>query len=221
MEIRVYLVVESPLIGSLLENVLASEPDFVIAGSASSPENVLSEILKLQPDIVLISANLPGKGALQLARSLSVANEEIKIMALGLTEHKERVIQLFESGIDGYVANHASTDQLVDAVKSLYKGRPKISPKITAALIKRVSELSDLIARYQTGIEPEFDRLTKRELQVLQLISQGYSNRRIADRLVISISTVKNHVHNILKKLEVDNRHDAAAYYALSRENHQ
>lgn len=100
-------------------------------------------------------------------------------------------------------------------MRDAHHDRARVPPRIAAALIDRVSELSDLLSRYQSGMSTELHVLTDREREVLEYIAQGYSNQKIAEILVIGVGTVKNHVHNILSKLEVKNREEAATYLAI------
>ncbi|MFN2197633.1 MAG: LuxR C-terminal-related transcriptional regulator [Anaerolineales bacterium] len=219
--IRVLLVIEIPLMGDVIAEVLEDEPDIHVVGTAATAQSALERLGQQDIDIVLVSTHLPNQEALQLTTAIAHNEPAIKVLALGVTENKERILQFVEAGADGYIRRGDSVDDLLVSIRAAEADRAQVSPKIAAALIERVAELSELLGRYQEGVNPDFEQLTSREVEVLELIAQGYSNQKIADHLFIEIGTVKNHVHSILKKLDVGNREDAAAYLAIVRHGEQ
>lgn len=217
-KIRVLLVNEIPLLANVIADVLDDEDDIAVVETVDNVQSALAFLQDDGIDIVLVSTRLPGDGALQLTRSVTEQDPEIKVLALGVAENTERILQFVEAGASGYIRSDHSVDDLLESIRAAQSDRAKVSPKVAAALIERVSELTDLLARYQAGVSTDFDELTPRELEVLDLVAQGYSNRKIADTLFIEVGTVKNHVHSILSKLEVGSREDAAAYLAIVRQ---
>jgi two-component system nitrate/nitrite response regulator NarL len=119
-----------------------------------------------------------------------------------------------EAGANGYVLKDNSVDELLTRIRVAYREKALVSPKIVAALMSRVTEWAQLFADIEAGISESAD-LTPREREILELIGQGLTNQEIADSLFIEVGTVKNHVHNILQKLDVSSRQDAAAYLAV------
>jgi len=160
------------------------------------------------------------KALIAQKRSFAIAEADpsVKVLVLGLGESKERVLRYVEAGADGYVLKNDSVDDLLRHIRAAQRGKALVSPKIAAALMSRVTELAQLFAEIESGISESAD-LTPREREILELIGQGLTNQEIADRLVIEVGTVKNHVHSILQKLDVSSRQDAASYLALIREN--
>jgi DNA-binding NarL/FixJ family response regulator len=214
--IRVLLVNEMRLVSNVIASVLEDESDIEVVGRVTSLDEALA--LATESDVVLVSTRLPDDGALKLTSAVAEADPSVKVLVLGLGESKERVLRYVEAGAKGYVLKNDSVDELLSRIRAAQRGRALVSPKIAAALMSRVTELAQLFADIESGINEAVD-LTPREHEILELIGQGLTNQEIADRLVIEAGTVKNHVHSILQKLDVSSREDAASYLALIKEN--
>ena len=143
---------------------------------------------------------------------LLAARPDLKIVALAVPELEPELMQWVEAGIAGYVTEDAELDDLVEAIRSAARGEAACSPKMTAALIRRIAVLSS-----QRKKTRPVDALTSREREVMALLEQGLSNKEIARRLSIQLSTAKNHVHNILEKLGATRRAEAVAEVASVR----
>lgn len=209
--IRILLVHEIRLMCSVVAAVLADEPDIEVIGHATTFDEAL--VRAPQSDVVLISTRLPDQGALKLTESIARDYPETRVLVLGLAEAEEEILRYVEAGASGYVLKDDSVDELLRNIRAVHSGEAVVSPEIAAALISRLSELSQLFAD-AFAIDQSAD-LTPREREVLGLLGEGLTNQEIADRLVIELGTVKNHVHNILDKLNVSSRRDAAAYLAI------
>jgi DNA-binding NarL/FixJ family response regulator len=214
--ISVLLVNEIQLMSNVLSAALEDEPDIRIVGCATSVEEALEKIRRHPVDIVLASTRLPQDGALRLVENLTTTDPTTDILVLGVSETKERVLQFVEAGASGYVAKDSSVEDLLEAIRVTSKGKALASPEITAALMDRLSTYAQMFADLETGVVEEAD-LTPRELDVLKLLGKNMTNQQIADELVIEVGTVKNHVHSILNKLNVNTRDEAATYLALIR----
>lgn len=212
--IRVLIVNEIRLMCNIISSVLDEEPDIEVVGCVTTVEQAQVRAQQEDVDVVLISTRLPNQGALSLTRSLSESAPLVNVLVLGLIEQKQEVLQYVEAGAIGYVLSNDSVDDLLAAIRTADKGKARVSPEIAAALMQRLYELSQQFASAApTSIESA--NLTPRELEILELLAQDLSNQEIADRLVIEVGTVKNHVHNLLNKLEVSNRKEAATYLAF------
>jgi RNA polymerase sigma factor (sigma-70 family) len=209
--IRVLLVNEIHLMSNVVAATLEDESDIQVVGSATTIEQALN--LAANCDVVLISTRLPNEGALELIRALNEQYPEVKSLVLGLAESEEEILQYIEVGARGYVLKDDSVQELLRNIRAASSGEAMISPEIAAALMNRVNELAQVFA--EAAAIPDAVDLTPREHEVLQLIGQDLTNQEIADRLVIEVGTVKNHVHRILQKLNVNSRQDAAAYWAV------
>jgi two-component system, NarL family, nitrate/nitrite response regulator NarL len=212
--IRVLLVNEIRLMCNILTAALEGEPDIQVIGCATSVPEALKKIQLLDVDIVLTSTRLPNNGALNLVEKLTTADPSTDVLILGVTEKKERILQFVEAGASGYVTKDSSIDDLIETLRATHKGKALVSPKITAALMERLSEYAQMFADLETGVVEEAG-LTPRELDVLKLLGKNLTNQEIAETLVIEVGTVKNHVHSILSKLNVNTRDEAATYLAL------
>lgn len=215
--IHVLLVNEIRLMCNVLIAALEDEPDIKVVGCATSIEEALDKINRQNVDVVLTSIRLPDQGALRLTETITQAHPSIDVIVLGVTEKKERVLQYVEAGAVGYVLKEDSMEDMVAAILAAQQGKALVSPKIAGALMERVSELAQMFADLETGVV-ETAGLTTRELEVLELLGKNLTNQEIADRLVIEVGTVKNHVHSILNKLNVNSRNQAATYLALIKQ---
>jgi two-component system, NarL family, nitrate/nitrite response regulator NarL len=175
-----------------------------LAGTAADGEASVAGARELGPDVVLVDLAMAGWD--QAVRAIVAAGDGARVVVLGVREVEDDVLACAEAGVSGYVTREASFDELVDVVESVARGESLCSPRISAVLLHRVTELS---ARERGPARA--DRLTPREAQIVDLIDEGLSNKQIAGRLSIELATVKNHVHSILEKLEVERRGEAAA----------
>jgi len=214
--IRVLLVNEIPLTCNAIASVLEEEADMTVVGCAHTPEEAL--VLGAGCDVALVNTDLGRARALELVYTLKEAAPKAQVLVLGLTESREQVLQFVQAGVTGYVLADDSVDDMILRIRSACEGHALVSPKIAGALMRRLSELARQATQPMAAAGTNGDggqELTPRELEILNLIAEGMSNRQIAEELVIEVGTVKNHVHNILQKLEVNSREDAAAYLAL------
>jgi DNA-binding NarL/FixJ family response regulator len=209
--IGVLIVNKSRLICSVISTVLKDEPDIYVVGVANSVNEVFNLIRTGNCDLALVSTNLPNNGAFELLRTLK-ASTAIKALVMGVAESEEVILRYIEAGAAGYVLREDSVDDLLKNIRAVYSGEALASPEITAALMAHIAELAELRPPNEYDTQ-EFADITPRESEVLDLIAEGLSNQEIADRLVIELGTVKNHVHSILQKLDVGSRQDAAMYW--------
>lgn len=209
--IRILVVHQTRLISSIISSVLDEEKDITVLGQATGSDEALERLQKEPCEIVLVAATLPENGALKITEAVAQMEKPPKALVIGLPKSKNAILQYVAAGASGYVLQEVSTERLLDHIRAVYDGKAIISPDIAAALMNHISELAQIST--QTDIDPSaYSELTPREREVLELIGEEYSNQQIADRLFIEVGTVKNHVHNILKKLDVSSRHEAAAY---------
>ena len=214
--IRVLLVNHIELLSNVIAAVLEDEHDMEVVGCATS----LDEAMNLAPesDVILVNTRRPDGAALRLFEAVTDADLPTKVLALGIAESKERIIQYVEAGAAGYVLKSDSVDDLLARIRGAHAGQVQVSPKIAAALMSRVTEYAQLWNQVEAGIG-EADALTPREQEILDLIGQGLTNQQIAGQLIIEVGTVKNHVHSILQKLDASSRHEAAATWAMVGED--
>ena len=216
--IRVIVVHQAKLIANIIASVLSEEPDIYVVGTAVTPEEALGKLERSNCNMVLAAATLPQNGALTLTEAVATAHHGVKVLIIGVSEAESVILQYVAAGAAGYVLQDVPVERLLENVRAAYEDKALVSPTVAAALMNQVAELAHISAQYD--LDPRaIAELTSRERDVLNLIGEGLTNHEIAERLVIEVGTVKNHVHNILKKLDVRSREEAASYLPLLDED--
>ncbi len=187
-----------------LAALLDRDDRFDVIGSAASPETMLDAIATVQPDVLLVDMAMPR--ALDAVRAISKSHPEVKVLALALRESEQEVCACAEAGVSGFVPRYGSFEDLIGALESLDRGELHCSAQAAGTLLRRVAKLATQRPYISGAIQ-----LTPREIEVLELIGRGMSNKEIATSLGIEVATAKNHVHNILEKLHVRRRGEAVA----------
>lgn len=212
--IRTLIVHEVVLIADLLSKTLNDQDDIAVVGSVTSPEGALAYLERKACDVVLVNILLPGQGSLELAKTIARKHEHVKVMVTGLLDSRTAILQCLEVGAAGVVQQDDSVDDLIAKVRHVAKGEALVSPQVAGALIARLAELkrlaTELNGYQEISLQDQCTELTAREREILDLLGKGYTNQQIADELIIGVGTVKNHVHNILEKLDVHTRKQAA-----------
>jgi two-component system, NarL family, nitrate/nitrite response regulator NarL len=203
--IRVIVVSTVRLYREGLASSLAGVESLEVVGALVGAADSLDTVRALQPDVVLLDAS--GTRAADTVRVLADAVPAARVVALAVSEVETDVIPLAEAGVAGYLTTEQSLEELAETIESVAKGETLCSPSLAAMLLKRVAALADA----QTQRAAIAAALTTREREILELIDLGLSNKEIARDLRIEVPTVKNHVHNILGKLHVERRAQAAA----------
>lgn len=209
MQIRLLIVSDIRLYREGLAQLLALEPQLALVGTAADLASGLTSIENLNPDVVLLDRAMPG--SIPFLRSAHELAPPPAIVALGVPEVDTEVIACAEAGVAGYVSREAGVPELVATIQGVGRGELLCSPRIAATLLRRVTDLS-IVQPAAAGRA----RLTARETEVLSLLERGCGNKDIARQLGIEVATVKNHVHNILEKLRVHRRGEAAAHLRLA-----
>jgi DNA-binding NarL/FixJ family response regulator len=203
--IRVLIISAIRLYRDGLAQVLGRDGRVEVVGAFDAVEHSIQHRLDDadQPDVVLLDTMVPD--ALKDMRLVSAEFPGAKVVALGVARDDGDVIACAEAGIAGYVFRDASIEELFATLESSARGELRCSPEMAATLLRRVANL----ARY--GGRDGAPNITRREREILELIDRGCSNKQIAAQLFIEVATVKNHIHNILEKLDVHTRAEAAA----------
>lgn len=201
---RILIVSDIRLYREGLALFLEGKDGAEVAGLCDSAALAVRDVGRLAPDVVLIDIGMAGAmETIQAVRSLDAG---IKVLALGLSEDQEEIVACAEAGIAGYVCRDASVEELMKTIDSAVREELRCSRKVARALLQRVSSLAS-----QGRGRKAAQRLTPRERQIVSLMDRGLTNKEISRRLTIEVSTVKNHVHNILEKLGVHTRGEAVA----------
>ncbi len=207
--IRVLLIHSNRILREGLAIVLPQQHNIAVVGSVAEASAILMELERLRPDVIVLDFSLPGREGLGEARQIHGVFPEAKILMTGLSELASDVLACIEAGAAGYLPQDASFEELLNNIYAVATGQALCSPKITSVLFSRIAEA----ARERDAVKLlGLTNLTPRELETIALIEEGLSNKEIAVRLEIEVKTAKNHVHNILDKLQLNGRREAARY---------
>lgn len=206
--IKVLLVDEHILVRRGLAGLIRPHPTLEVVGEAGDGRQAVELATQLKPDVVVMDTSLPSLDGISATRLITRANPEVKVLLLTVSADEADLFEALKAGAHGYLPKDIQPETLFEAVLAVGQGRAVLSPPLAEAVVQ------EFVRQVHRGQFPlvTVSQLTNRETQVLQLVSQGSSNRDIADTLSISLSTVKNHVHNILEKLHVRRRTQAAAF---------
>ena len=211
-KIRIMIVEDHPLFGQGLRRVLEEEDDLEIIAEVSDGKLAVERAAELQPDVILMDVNLPGMNGLQATRAIRASTERTAIIVLTAYHDEEQLFHALRAGAAAYYPKDVLPGELITAIREVAKGNYVIgdnvmsAPQVANWLLKEFDEL----AQYGNDPDEIFMPLSPREMEILQYITRGASNKEIARALGISRQTVKNHMSSILRKLAVNDRTQAA-----------
>lgn len=202
--LRLLLVDDHALFREGLISLLSYQDDFTVVGEAEDAESALSQAQALEPDIVLMDIELPGVDGVTATQRLKMEMPAVTVVMLTVRDDSQTLFEAIKAGAQGYLVKNVRSRELLEQLRGLARGEAAISRRIAARILEEI--------RGQTEpLGPE-EELTAREMEVLELVAARLSNAEIAERLVVSEHTVKNHMKSILSKLHLRSRHQAAAY---------
>ncbi|RPI01998.1 MAG: DNA-binding response regulator [Calditrichaeota bacterium] len=207
--IHVFIVDDNRLLREGLVSMLAEQEDLVVVGAAANGRLALEKIIELRPEVALIDIGMPGKDGIEVTQALHKEAPEVKVIILGMIDLTDEIMACIEAGAAGYVLKEASFTYLVETIRSADRGESFCSPRMAASLFSRIAELA---VERMPKLSKSSVRLTAREVDIINLIAEGLANKEIAQRLFIETQTVKNHIHNILDKLQLHNRLEAVEF---------
>ena len=204
MSISVMLVDDHKLISEGIKQLLSFNPTIEVVSMVTSADECLSTFMNVKPDVILLDINLPDMNGISVLKEIKRRSKKVKVMMLTIHNEVEYLIESLDAKADGYILKESGSDELISAIKTVYEGeryiQPSLIPSLNARLIQ--NESADNVLR----------ELTKRETQMLAYIATGKSNAEIAEILKISDRTVKNHISNLFKKINVKDRTQAAVF---------
>jgi NarL family two-component system response regulator LiaR len=202
--IRVLIADDHPVVREGLRGLIEIQPNLELAGEAVDGVEAVDKARSLQPDVILLDMVMPRKDGVQAIAEIKQENPQARILVLTSFSESEKALPAIKAGALGYLLKDSAPEELLQAISNVYHGQISLHPAIARLLVQELSQPSDL--------PPAEEPLTEREVEVLQLIAQGLSNQEIADTLVVGERTVSTHVSNILDKLHLANRTQAALY---------
>jgi NarL family two-component system response regulator LiaR len=202
--IRILIADDHAIVREGLRALIATEPGMTLAGEAADGEAAVHLFEALRPDVALLDLVMPRKDGMAAIRDIKAQHPQARILVLTSFAEDEQVFPAIKAGALGYLLKDSSPQELLQAIREVYRGDSCLDPVIARRLIQEFQR--------PVGQPPQTEPLSERELEVLELVAEGLSNHEIARGLVISERTVRNHVGNILAKLHLANRTQAALY---------
>ena len=213
-KIKLLLVDDHEIVRAGLRMLFMAEPGVEIVGEASNGAEALAAVARCRPDIVLMDAAMPDMNGMEATRRIKEAFPDVAVLALTMHEDERYFFamldgwlpSMLDAGASGYVPKRAAPDELMSAIQTVSQGDVFIHPSLARLLV------NDFLQRSAAGRGDSLDELTAREREVLVLIADGFSNKEIAERLVLSVKTVDRHRENIMRKLNLHTRVELTRY---------
>jgi len=206
-QIRILLADDHDLFREGLAGIIAAQPDMLVVGEASDGLEAIVKARELKPDLILMDIQMPGCDGLEATRQIKKELPEATVVMLTVRDEDEKLFGALKNGAQGYLLKNIRSVDMLEMLRGALRGEAAISPALSGRMLKEFRRLSRLAPQESEG---EILALTQREQEVLGLVATGASDKEIADALFISLNTVKSHVRNILAKLEVNSRREAA-----------
>jgi len=208
MKNRLLIVDDHVVLREALSDFLDHQPDFEVVGEAGTMNEAVAKAIELEPDMILMDVGLPDGSGVEATRSILTQRPDIKIMMLTINDSDETLLDAIRSGAKGYLMKNTTSNSLIASLRALGRGEVALSREMTGRVMAGLAKGRSSSRETNSAA----DQLTSRELEVLVEVSNGATNKEIAEHLFISVNTVKNHVHDILEKLGLKNRRQAALF---------
>lgn len=202
--IRVLIVDDHEIVREGIKTILQAEPDFEVVGESGTAEQLTQLVNQTRPDVVLLDARLPGLSGAEACRRLTVSHPDVAVLMISTYSDQQLVEECIKAGAKGYVVKDIERFTLKESIRAIHAGGGAVSPAVAATVLDR------LRATDEVPTQPSSIPLSNTQLEIVRLIAAGFSNREIADQVHLSQNTVKSHVQEIFRKLDVGNRVEAA-----------
>ncbi|MCR9172061.1 MAG: response regulator transcription factor [bacterium] len=195
MNIKIYIADDHAMFRDGIKAMLNAESQFEVIGEGDTEEAILSDCARLQPDVILMDISMKDSDGIEVTRKLRASNSEVKVLAVSMHNESEYIKRMLDSGANGYILKSTGRNEMITAIKTVNEGATFLSNEVSQNLLKGLN----------TPQPKNEIRLTPREIEVLKMIAEEYSNQEIADALFISSRTVDTHRRNLLEKLGLKN----------------
>jgi DNA-binding NarL/FixJ family response regulator len=203
---RIVLVDDHPLFRKGLQEMIHSDGTFAVCGEAGNAAEAMALIRKLSPDMAIVDLSLPGANGIELIKNIRAEFSKVPILVLSMHDESLYAVRALRAGADGYVMKHEAMANVIHAIREVFNGRPYLSPAMAAQVITKFAH------RQAEGETDAVERLSDRELEILELIGKGHEVRRIAKLLHLSPKTVETHRAHIKDKLDLKNSREVARF---------
>jgi len=211
--VRVFLLDDHEIVRRGLRELLESEDDLIVVGDAGTAAEALARIADLRPDVAVLDVRLPDGDGVEVCREIRSTQPDVKCLMLTSFADDEALFSAILAGASGYILKQVRGTDLVDAIRRVAQGQSLLDPGVTARVLERL--------RAPQVPDDDLATLTEQERRILDLIAEGLTNRQIGERMFLAEKTVKNYVSNVLMKLGMSRRSEAAAYAARLAERHR
>ena len=206
MKKKIFIVDDHPIVRKGLAQLINQEGDLTVAGEAGDAKAAIQGIMKIKPDLAIVDISLQGTSGIELTRSILTMYPTIFVLIISMYDESLHVERAFRAGAKGYLTKAEATDHVLNAIHKVLGGDVYVSDQWKDKLARR------FISSSQKVKNASREMLTDRELEILQLVGQGYSTQKIADELYVSVKTIESHYANIKNKLDLKNSHELIQY---------
>jgi two-component system, NarL family, response regulator NreC len=203
--IRILIADDHTIVRSGVRLLLEAEPDIEVVGEALDGKQAVELVSSLHPDVVLMDIAMPGMDGLEATRQIKSQFPHIQILVLTMHRSDEYFFEILEAGASGYLLKGADTSDLVKAVRFVHRGEVFLYPTMAQKLLREFFNRTQAVSSYESQLSP-------REKEIVRLVADGYSNKEIAEKLVVSSSTVHTHLSNLMGKLDLKSRRELIQY---------
>ncbi|MBU2608792.1 MAG: response regulator transcription factor [Chloroflexi bacterium] len=220
-KIRVVLADDHVVLRSGLKMLLNAQMDIEVVGEASDGAEAISKTADLNPDVLLLDITMPNIGGIDAMRIIKEKTPSVSILILTMHENESYLLKALRTGASGYILKKAADNELISAIKTVYGGEVFIPSSLTKSVVKEM--VSGSVSQEET-VDNDQEQLSQRELEVLTLVAQGYTNQQIANRLYLSVKTVETYKARVMGKLNLHSRVELVRYALhhgfLGKDNH-
>lgn len=205
-KIRVLIADDHGIVRAGIRSLLEPHEDIEVVGEAADGWEAVDQAIRLRPDVVLMDIAMPGLRGLEATREIRQCLPDVRVLALTVHDREEYFFAMLKAGASGYVLKEGEPEELLAAIRAAHRGDAFLSPAVTKAV------LEDYLMRRGEELTSDYDRLTLREKEVLQLVAEGKTTREIAEVLCLSVKTVEKHRSSMMKKLGLQSFHELIKY---------